>query len=406
MENDCVIIYGDYYEVLSVLNSFPRLYAYMSMFISDGSDFDGDFGAIPICMEDVLEDRSYRNCRIVVSDDNRFDFVVSSFSKRYHIPKKNFIRFRRWVSYMLKKYNDILLIPESVKVDVCTKCQLNCPECYMRTHNNGVLGAGYTKFSVFKDFVDRNSSIRSMDIGCNGEVFLNPELDKILNYCHEKDIAITMSGGTNFNTVSEKALEALVTSQVIEVCISIDGATDDVYSQYRRNGNLNRVLRNIKKLNQYKEKYHSEYPHLRCQFIIMESNYHQLEDIAKLAEEYHMSIYYKKEWGNHFTPEDIEYVKQVTGLDYDESCNPNEGYCYQMIFSPQINWDGRLLGCVIVYRDDWGVNAFEDGLISSLNCNRYRDAICNLLDGGNIKDLKNPCIDCNSLMYDSINMNL
>ena len=96
----------------------------------------------------------------------------------------------------------------------------------------------------------------------------------------------------------------------------------------------------------------------------MESNYHQLEDIAKLAEEYHMSIYYKKEWGNHFTPEDIEYVKQVTGLDYDESCNPNEGYCYQMIFSPQII-DSYIKNLIFEQREHESKKTVED-LISDI----------------------------------------
>jgi hypothetical protein len=39
--------------------------------------------------------------------------------------------------------------------------------------------------------------------------------------------------------------------------------------------------------------------------------------------------------------------------------------CYQLWLQPRINFDGRLLGCSINYREDFG-NVFEQGLTSCL----------------------------------------
>ena len=41
--------------------------------------------------------------------------------------------------------------------------------------------------------------------------------------------------------------------------------------------------------------------------------------------------------------------------------------CHQLWDAPQINWDGKVLGCCWNYWGDFGGNAFTDGLVESLN---------------------------------------
>ena len=47
--------------------------------------------------------------------------------------------------------------------------------------------------------------------------------------------------------------------------------------------------------------------------------------------------------------------------------------------SPQINWDGRLLGCCQIYRSDWGMNVFEEGYLACLNSEPYRGTLRRIL---------------------------
>ena len=101
-------------------------------------------------------------------------------------------------------------------------------------------------------FLDSDDFIKEIEISNSGEVFLNPDIDLILEYAYKKNISIYIDNGTNFNSVREEAIENLVKYGVKRITFSIDGASQDVYSMYRRNGNFDRVIENIKKLNFYK----------------------------------------------------------------------------------------------------------------------------------------------------------
>ena len=41
--------------------------------------------------------------------------------------------------------------------------------------------------------------------------------------------------------------------------------------------------------------------------------------------------------------------------------------CLQLWNEPQINWDGKVLGCCVNYWQGFGGNAFDDGLIPAVN---------------------------------------
>ena len=121
------------------------------------------------------------------------------------------------------------------------------------------MGKGQLSFEDFSNFIDTNPEIKRIEMSNWGEIFLNKDIVKILEYAFRKGVTLYCGNGTNFNNVSEEALEALVKYRVEYLNISIDGATQETYSIYRVGGNLCNVLQNIERLNNYKERYNSEY---------------------------------------------------------------------------------------------------------------------------------------------------
>lgn len=79
----------------------------------------------------------------------------------------------------------------------------------------------------------------------------------------QNDITLYCANGSNFNYVKDSVLEGLVKYQFKYLNLSIDGATEDTYVQYRRNGHFQNVITNINKLNAYKKRYTSEYQNYR-----------------------------------------------------------------------------------------------------------------------------------------------
>ena len=257
----------------------------------------------------------------------------------------------------------------------------------MRKNDSGVVGKGFLPFDRFKEFLNKNPFITHIEISNSGEPFLNPDLVKILEFADEKGIAITISNGTNFNTITEEVLEAIVKYKVRHITVSIDGASQEIYSQYRCNGNFEKVIANIKRLNEYKKLYHTEFPVLTWQFIVMEHNEWEAEKAKSMAEKLGMKIYFQFDWGG-FIPRNPELLGDKDVNQYMREL------CTQMIFSPQINWDGRLLGCCTVFEYDWNVNVFEVGLSDALKSEEYQKAVIGLLSGQRESVRNTPCGEC------------
>ena len=131
--------------------------------------------------------------------------------------------------YLGEIYHDKSELPKKVRIDASTKCQLDCERCYMRMDKEGVENGcrlGNLKFDDFKKFIDEND-FESIELSNHGEVFLNPELDKIIEYATTKGIALSMDNGVNLNYLSDKMAEILVKCGVKRVYVSIDGASQE-----------------------------------------------------------------------------------------------------------------------------------------------------------------------------------
>lgn len=273
-------------------------------------------------------------------------------------------------------YRKINKLPRMVCLEACSICQLNCPDCHMRKNDSDlIVGNGYLKFKDFKKFVDKNPYIESIELSFCGEIFLNPELLEIIKYAHKKNIKLTAFNGVNFNNVSNEIMEALVKYKFTGITLSIDGTTNETYQIYRRNGNLNNVINNIKKLNELKEKYNSKFPILEWQYIVFKHNEHEISKVEELQKQLKIDyVFFKQPWNSsNFSIRAISEIQKnkiepLFDTEIEKILNENKiDLCLNPWLQPQINWDGRLLGCFCSTHNDLGVNVFEVGLKAALS---------------------------------------
>lgn len=301
-------------------------------------------------------------------------------------------------------------LPTTVRIDASTFCQLRCLDCPTHLPNAMTIGKGNLKYSDFKIFIENNRYVQTIELSNFGEIFLNPELVNIIEYAFQQNVSLKADNGVNFNTVTDEMLEALVKFKFKSMVISIDGTSQKTYSQYRVNGDYDRVINNIKRLNFYKEKYSSEYPDLTWQFVLMHHNEDDVKNVKEQAKMLNMNVVFKYTWNPDYQPQKIEMLKAETGLasltreEYHQ--NNSKTYksdvCHQLWNSPQINWDGRLLGCCTVGttgKKDFGVNVFDIGLEQALTAESYKFAKLLLQGKVTTQDIFHlhdviPCIDC------------
>ena len=291
--------------------------------------------------------------------------------------------------------------PSAVRIEASSICQLECPLCpTFRGENETVIGRGTLKFVDFKRFIDDNPQVRSVELGNFGEVFLNRELPKILEYAYEKEVCTSIDEGANLNNASDEILEALIKYQTTRVRCAIDGVTQETYQIYRVGGNLKAVINNIQKINAFKQEYQSEKPELIFQFILFSHNENQIEAASMMAKLLQMKFEPKLNWYTDIMPvANRERVRNLTGhADRKEYLELEDKHymrhqCYEMWHRPQINWDGKLLGCS---RNFWGYyeeNVFEAGFQASIN-NENIQYVREMLMGNQPHRPDTPCSNC------------
>jgi MoaA/NifB/PqqE/SkfB family radical SAM enzyme len=299
------------------------------------------------------------------------------------------------------------LIGRRVGLEANSACQLACPLCVTahpqddwRKDHGEVVGRGSLALADFERILDGAGKLRTLELSNWGEIFLNKQLVDILRVAHERGIAVTAANGVNLNHADDEVLEALVRYGVKHVVVSIDGATQQSYERYRARGDLARVLGHVDRINHFKAKHGSELPKLTWRLIVFGHNEHELAAAKRMAAEHQMAFTTIKNLDDSFSPvQDPERVERETGVrvvreldDAMASLGERMAYCSQMWDAPQINWDGKLLGCCCNDMDDFG-NVLEQGLEPALKSERYVYAKRMLLGLEAPRD-DIPCVRC------------
>ena len=312
------------------------------------------------------------------------------------------MRYRSYRTLQIAFFAHRKIFGLRVRADASTVCQLRCPACSTAAGKiaRGTIGRGQLKARHFRRLLRENPLIKRVELSNWGEIFLNPELSKIMKIAHEGGVRLTALNGVNLNTVKPRTLEDLVRYKFRALSVSIDGASPETYPIYRVNGDFNRVIENIKLINKFKKKYDSPYPRLTWQFVIFGHNEHELSRAREMASELGMKLKPKL---NHtpglYSVKDEEFVRREGGFgvasrdEFRYKTKTEYSFpCIQLWSNPQINWDGKLLGCCV---NKWGHfgKAFREPMADLLKSERYvyaKRMILGLLPPR--RDI--PCVKC------------
>ena len=258
--------------------------------------------------------------------------------------------------------------PRKVRIEASSACQLRCPLCPTGKGELGpVVGTGVLTLADFERFLERNPGVREVELSNWGEMFLAPELSDILRVAHERGVVLAARNGVNLNTASEAVLEDLVRYRFRSLVVSIDGASQETYAKYRVKGDFERVIANVKAINRFKARQRSSLPLLTWKFILFRHNQHEIARARALAAELGMLFYPDLNWDENWEPPDATpEVRQGSGLaittiaEHEQRFRTRyvKDYCLQLWNEPQVNWDGKILGCCVNVWGDFGSDAF------------------------------------------------
>lgn len=243
-------------------------------------------------------------------------------------------------------------VPISISFEPTTSCNLRCPECPsgLRSFTRP---RGMLEKKFFENMIDQMApELLYLTFYFQGEPYLNPDFLEMVKYANSKKIYTATS--TNAHYLNDENARLTVESGLDRLIISLDGTTQDVYSQYRIGGDLEKVIAGADNIVKWKKKLNSKTPYVFFQFLVVRPNEHQIQDAKKLAEKTGVDgiryktaqIYNYKKDPNNLIPEHsslTRYRKKPDG-SY-ESKNNLQNHCWRLWHSPVITWDGIVVPC-------------------------------------------------------------
>ena len=180
--------------------------------------------------------------------------------------------------HLAERSTTLLSRPFGLNIDPSDACNLACPGC---VHSNRVKELklfDWDKKILTQDrlatFLTRYGPSAIHTVFCNyGEPLINPETPKLIRLA--KSYLIQAMTSTNLS-IRRFDAQAYVESGLDYMIVSIDGATQPVYEKFRRNGNLDLVLRNIQMLVQAKKELGKRTPIIAWRFLTFQHNIHEV----------------------------------------------------------------------------------------------------------------------------------
>lgn len=241
--------------------------------------------------------------------------------------------------------------PVSIAVEPTTACNLRCPECPsgLRAFTRPTGKLDQVLFEKLMDEI--GETLIYLIFYFQGEPYLHPDFLDMVKIASGKGIYTATS--TNAHFLDDDTARATISSGLDRIIISIDGASQETYESYRKNGSLEKVLSGTQHIIKWKKKLKSRTPHVVWQFLVVKPNEHEVLKIRKLAREYGVDrvafktaqIYDYKN-GNELIPTNDKYSRykqQPDGTYQIKNKIGNE--CWKMWHSCVITWDGKVVPC-------------------------------------------------------------
>ncbi len=172
--------------------------------------------------------------------------------------------------------------PSILMVEPTNLCNLKCPLC---PSGNGSLTSprGSMTLENFKKIIDETGRyLLNLTLWNYGEPFLNKDIYKMIKYAREKNIFVRISTNGHFFEREENVQE-LLDSNLDYLIVSLDGASQETFLEYRKNGNFEKVIANIHRIIEEKKKQNKKNPYIEIQFIIMKHNEHEVPKMKELS---------------------------------------------------------------------------------------------------------------------------
>lgn len=299
--------------------------------------------------------------------------------------------------------------PRIINIEpVSNLCQLRCPLC-----PTGIRMLDYPPtimpLDLFKTILDKMPFINILELYRSGEPFLNPDLFAMIRYARDRNIKVVVSTHFSFSQPDD-FFEQIATSGLEKLFVSLDGASQESYEQYRVGGSYDLVISNIAKLVKAKKKLSCAKPEIIWQFLVNKYNEHELAAAHRISHDLNISLDIRpmdlddelpdmtlnatiEERMAHWLPENEHYIAERYRGDRRSPLFP--GLCRDLFTRMVVTVDGDVMPCCMVWdhNNNFG-NLLTDSFDDIWYSQQYRDARSHFLKEGHKPLITSICYRC------------
>jgi MoaA/NifB/PqqE/SkfB family radical SAM enzyme len=193
--------------------------------------------------------------------------------------------------------------PIKLTVEATSACNLGCPACFTGVGEVGRPRGGMSLDLYRRLLAELGPYLFEVEFYNWGEPLLHKPIFTMIEETHRRGIATTVSTNLSFPWDAERA-ERLVASGLSVLGVSIDGARQETYAQYRVGGDLDLVLRNCRLVADAKRRLGASLRFI-WEFHAFPHNLDDIPAAHALADELGMEFIPSKGWvvGEEWDPE-------------------------------------------------------------------------------------------------------
>jgi len=165
-----------------------------------------------------------------------------------------------------------------LQVESSIACNLRCVMCPWKEISKQAKNHGIMSQEIWETVRPYLSEVRSIDFTGGGEPLLQPRL---VEWMTEAKTAGCETGVlTNGTLLKKETARQMIRAGIDWICISMDGATADQYEKIRIGSDFERVCENVANIADLRA---GKVPKTMINFVLMHMNFHQVEEIVRLA---------------------------------------------------------------------------------------------------------------------------
>jgi radical SAM protein with 4Fe4S-binding SPASM domain len=213
-----------------------------------------------------------------------------------------------------------------------------------------------------------------------GEPLLNKGLWRMVELAEAAGVGTEVN--TNFSLqLNDEQIDRIIQSELSWLIVSADGTRQAIYERYRRGGNLEVVLSNMRRVVRRKKELSSRTPFVEWQFVPLKHNESDMGDAWELAKELGID-------GLRFKPSRLDKTRDLSfsGAEIPESVvsewKPSDAALsnfidkdrdYFMDYHCPLLWgyatilaDGGIAPCCETYKTEHDLGQFQEGAFSDM----------------------------------------